>query len=127
MQKSISILTVFVLIIGIAFLVPADSKAEGDAAKGGEVYKTYCATCHGDTGKGDGIAAAALDPKPRDLSNADYVSGLTDAHIKKVVTEGGAAAGMSATMPAWGEIIPEADINNIIAYIRADVCKCTAK
>ena len=127
MQKSISILTVFVLIIGIAFLVPTDSKAEGDAAKGGEVYKTYCATCHGDSGKGDGIAAAALDPKPRDLSNADYVSGLTDAHIKKVVTEGGAAVGMSATMPAWGGIIPEADINNIIAYVRADVCKCTAK
>ncbi len=127
MQKSISILTVFVLIIGIAFLVPTDSKAEGDAAKGGEVYKTYCATCHGNSGKGDGIAAAALDPKPRDLSNADYVSGLTDAHIKKVVTEGGAAVGMSATMPAWGGIIPEADINNIIAYVRADVCKCTAK
>jgi len=127
MQKSISILTVFVLILGIAFLVPTDSKAEGDAAKGGEVYKTYCATCHGDTGKGDGIAAAALDPKPRDLSNAEYVSGLTDAHIKKVVTEGGGSVGMSAAMPAWGGIIPEADINNIIAYVRADVCKCTAK
>ena len=127
MQKSISILTVFVLILGIAFLVPADSRAEGDHAKGAEVYKTYCATCHGDSGKGDGIAAAALDPKPRDLSNAEYVSGLTDAHIKKVVTEGGAAVGMSATMPAWGGIIPEADINNIIAYVRADVCKCTAK
>ncbi len=127
MQKSIGILTVFVLILGIAFLVPADSRAEGDNAKGAEVYKTYCATCHGDSGKGDGIAAAALDPKPRDLSNAEYVSGLTDAHIKKVVTEGGAAVGMSATMPAWGGIIPEADINNIIAYVRADVCKCTAK
>ena len=127
MQKSISILTVFVLILGIAFLVPTDSKAEGDAAKGGEVYKTYCATCHGDTGKGDGIAAAALDPKPRDLSNAEYVSGLTDAHIKKVASEGGASVGMSPAMPAWGGIIPEADIDNIIAYIRADVCKCTAK
>ena len=127
MQKSICILTVFVLILGIAVLVPADSKAEGDAAKGGEVFKSYCATCHGDSGKGDGIAAAALDPKPRDLSNAEYVSGLTDAHIKKVVTEGGAAVGMSATMPALGGIIPEADINNIIAYVRADICKCTAK
>jgi len=127
MQKSINILTVFVLILGITFLIPADSKAEGDAAKGGEVYQSYCATCHGDAGKGDGIAAAALDPKPRDLSNAEYVSGLTDAHIKKVVTEGGPSVGMSAAMPAWGGIIPEDDINNIIAYVRADVCKCTAK
>ena len=117
MQKSISILTVLALILGIALLVPADSRAEGDAAKGGEVYKSYCATCHGDAGKGDGIAAAALDPKPRDLSNAEYVSGLTDAHIKKIATEGGPAGGLSAAMPAWGGIIPEADIDNIIAYI----------
>ena len=127
MLKSIKILTVFVLILGIAILLPGESKAEGDSAKGAEVYKSYCATCHGDTGKGDGVAAAALDPKPRDLSNADYVSGLTDAHIKKIVTEGGPSVGMSATMPAWGGIIPEADIDNIIAYVRADVCKCTAK
>ena len=127
MQKSISILTVFVLLLGVAFLLPSDSNAAGDTAKGAEVYKSYCATCHGDTGKGDGVAAAALDPKPRDLSNAEYVSGLTDAHIKKVITEGGPAVGMSAAMPAWGGIIPEADIDNIIAYVRADVCKCTAK
>ena len=127
MQNSINILTVFVLILGIAFLIPTYSKAEGDAAKGAEVYKTYCATCHGDTGKGDGIASAALDPKPRDLSNAEYVSTLNDTHIKKIVTEGGGANGMSAAMPAWGGIIPEDDINNIIAYVRADVCKCTAK
>ena len=117
MQKSLSILTVFVLVLGVAFLLPSDSYAAGDTTKGAEVYKAYCATCHGDTGKGDGVAAAALDPKPRDLSNAEYVSGLTDAHIKKIVTEGGPSVGMSATMPAWGGIIPEADIDNIIAYV----------
>ena len=127
MQKSISIFTVLALVLGISLLAASDTQAAGDAAKGAEVYKSYCATCHGDTGKGDGIAAAALDPKPRDLSNADYVSGLTDEHIKKIATEGGTAVGMSAAMPAWGGIIPEADIDNIIAYIRADVCKCQAK
>ena len=79
----------------LAILLPGESKAEGDSAKGAEVYKSYCATCHGDTGKGDGVAAAALDPKPRDLSNAEYVSGLTDEHIKKVIAEGGTAVGMS--------------------------------
>lgn len=127
MQKGLTILTVFILILGILYFVSSVSYAQGDSAKGAEAYKTYCATCHGDTGKGDGIAAAALEPKPRDLSNAEYVSGLTDEHIKKVITGGGASVGMSAAMPAWGGIIPEDDINNIIAYIRADVCKCKAK
>ena len=127
MQKSLNILTVLILILGIAYLIPSQSLAQADPAKGAEVYKSYCATCHGDTGKGDGIAAAALDPKPRDLSNAEYVSGLTDEHIKKVVTEGGTSVGMSAAMPAWGGIIPEDDINNIIAHVRTNVCKCEAK
>src|SRR5262245_51570160 len=38
------------------------------ASEGAEVYNTYCASCHGETGKGDGVAGASLEPKPKDLS-----------------------------------------------------------
>ncbi len=33
---------------------------------GRTLYKTQCSPCHGDKGKGDGPAAAALTPKPAD-------------------------------------------------------------
>ncbi|MDQ3223733.1 MAG: FTR1 family protein [Gemmatimonadota bacterium] len=44
-------------------------------ARGAEVYQANCASCHGAHGRGDGPAAAGLDPKPTDLSDA---AGLRD-------------------------------------------------
>ncbi|HEV8176661.1 MAG TPA: FTR1 family protein, partial [Gemmatimonadales bacterium] len=37
-------------------------------ARGAEVYQANCASCHGALGRGDGQAAAGLDPKPTNLS-----------------------------------------------------------
>ncbi|MCC7388622.1 MAG: cytochrome c [Phycisphaerales bacterium] len=39
---------------------------------GRKLFQTNCATCHGDTGHGDGIAAAALAVKPRNLTTEPY-------------------------------------------------------
>jgi mono/diheme cytochrome c family protein len=38
------------------------------AADGKEMFTTYCAVCHGTSGKGDGPAAAALKKRPADLT-----------------------------------------------------------
>ncbi len=38
-------------------------------AAGEELFGLYCASCHGETGKGDGPAAAGLDPQPASLSD----------------------------------------------------------
>ncbi len=108
-------------------LVSAHGASKGDAAKGKEVFDTKCASCHGSTGKGDGPAAAALPTKPRDLSDASYVSTLTDDHIFKTVKEGGAAVGKSPLMPPWGSVLSEEDIWNVVAYIRSEICKCEYK
>lgn len=107
------------------FIVIAQSA--GDAAKGKEKYDSFCATCHGPTGMGDGVAAAALDPKPRDLSDAAYVSGLTNDYLKKVISGGGASVGKSNLMPPWEGILNSNEIEDVIAYIRKDICKCEAK
>jgi len=81
-------------------LVRAEDK--GDAAKGKETFQTTCAACHGPEGKGDGVAAAALDPKPRNLSDAAFMSTQSDDRIYKVISEGGASVGLSPMMAAWG-------------------------
>ncbi len=36
--------------------------------KGRTSFQTNCSACHGPKGEGDGAAAAALDPKPRNLA-----------------------------------------------------------
>jgi mono/diheme cytochrome c family protein len=64
-----------------------------------EIFASRCSTCHGTTGKGDGPAAAALNPKPQDLTNAAWQKTLSDVSIEKIIVNGGAAVGKSPMMP----------------------------
>ncbi len=127
MLNKICLIAGFMTAFALSISPLANAAGKGDPAKGKEKYNQICASCHGPQGKGDGPAAAALDPKPRDLSDPKYVSTLTDEHMFKTDKEGGAAVGRSALMPAWGSILSDADIWNVIAYIRQDICKCQYK
>jgi mono/diheme cytochrome c family protein len=106
------------------WLAPTNALA-GDAAAGKAAYTTNCASCHGDTGKGDGPVGAALPPpSPRDFSTGDFKfdtdeDGETgsDADLKGVITKGAAAFGGSALMAPW-PTLSEAEVDNVIAFIR---------
>ena len=123
MRKSFLTLLLLVPCLAVS-ITPGSAGEKGDAAKGKEVFQNTCASCHGPEGKGDGVAAAALDPKPRDLSDGAYVSTLSNEHLYKVISEGGASVGLSPMMAAWGGVLSEQDIWNVIAFIRQDLCKC---
>jgi len=120
------LLTIMLFSISLIAVLVSISSAEdkGDAAKGKVTFNNTCVACHGPEGKGDGVVAAALDPKPRDLSNGEYVSTLSNEHLYKVINEGGASVGLSPLMAAWGGVLSEEDTWNVIAYIRQDLCKC---
>lgn len=81
--------------------------ASAQAAAGGDPkqeFSTRCASCHGADGKGTGPAAAALNPKPRNFGDKDWQKATTDDQIKKTITQGGAAVGKSAIMPAQPDL-----------------------
>lgn len=115
------------LLAACALFLPPERSHAADAAKGKQVYDTYCALCHGPTGKGDGPGAAALDPKPRDLSSAEIMQGKTDESLVNVIANGGAAGGLSAAMPPWSGVIGAEDIQNVVAHIRQNLCECQYK
>ena len=121
------ILAGLIAVLAIGGSLLADAAGKGDPAKGKEKFNQICASCHGPTGHGDGPAAAALDPKPRNLSDPKYVSTISDEQIFKTVKEGGAVVGKSPLMPAWGSVLSDNDIWNVIAYLRQDICKCQYK
>jgi mono/diheme cytochrome c family protein len=98
----------------------AAGKPAVDTAAGKAIYQMTCLPCHGETGIGDGVAAAALDPKPRDMSDAAWQSSVDDAYIAKVFMEGGAAVGKSPLMAAFAAVIPDdAAKDSLVAYIRS--------
>ena len=98
---------------------------KGDAVRGSAKYAQICATCHGETGRGDGPGGITLKPKPRNLRDASYMSALSDEHLFKVIDKGGPSVGKSVFMPPWGGSLSDQDIRDIIAFIREGLCKCT--
>lgn len=90
-----------------------------DISKGKALYETYCTSCHGMSGKGDGPAAVSLRPKPKNLTDSAYMSSLNDQYLYDVINKGGVAVGKSPFMPGWGTTLSDEDIADIISYIRS--------
>ena len=62
--------------------------------EGHKLYTKYCSECHGDSGKGDGEMSEDLNPKPANLTDADWKHGSTDGEIFVVVRDGVKGTGM---------------------------------
>lgn len=92
--------------------VPAAAMTEAE-----QIYKVRCTTCHGPTGKGDGPAAAGLNPKPRDMTSAEWQKSVTDEHIEKIIKGGGPAVGKSPLMPANPDLANKPDVIKALRMI----------
>lgn len=88
----------------------APAVAKNPATEAKKVFKSNCVVCHGDSGAGDGPGAAALDPKPRDFSDAEWQASVTDEHLAKVIRDGGAAVGKSPIMPGNPQLKGKDDV-----------------
>jgi mono/diheme cytochrome c family protein len=93
------------------------ARADGDVAAGKKVFAANCVLCHGTKGKGDGQAAATLNPKPKDFTDTKAMAKITPEIRLKAVTEGGAAAGVSPVMPAFGQMLSPKQIEDVLAYV----------
>lgn len=91
----------------------------GDAAKGAAKYKELCVSCHGEAGKGDGVAAAALTPKPANFTDAAHAATVTDEYILNMIKEGGAANGKSPLMAGWKAALKDDELQNVAAFVRS--------
>jgi len=110
-------------LVSLTLLVGGTVQAADDK----QLYEFYCAQCHGLTGKGDGPNVTKdFKTDPRNFTSAADMEKLSDADIKNVIMDGGAAVSKSELMPPWSATIAEADIDKLSAYVRK-LCKCKAK
>ena len=70
-------------------------------SEGKKIYTQQCATCHGPNGGGDGPAAGALKPPPRNFIEEVFKQGGSPAQIFNTVTKGvdGTSMGSFASIP----------------------------
>ena len=79
---------------------------------GRAIYKAQCLVCHGEKGKGDGPAAAALTPRPANLSDPARMGRLSEDSLVLIVTNG------RGTMPGFGVNLTPERMREVVAYIR---------
>src|SRR5258705_1966742 len=98
----------------------ASSTSSPAAFEARHTFQTICATCHGPDGKGNGQAAAALNPRPRNYTDKAWQASVTDDDIRKIILNGGAAVGKSAQMPAQPQLRGKPDVvDELVKIIRA--------
>ena len=82
-------------------------------SQGKHVFAQYCATCHGDDGRGDGQNASNLHPPPPDMTTSK--NGRDAAYLRRVITQGSAAIGRSPLSPPWGRSLSAQQIDDLVA------------
>jgi mono/diheme cytochrome c family protein len=91
--------------------------------KGADLYREYCAVCHGTDGKGNGPAASALKSVPSDLTLlARQHSGKFPALEMQSFIKGDReiAAHGTLDMPVWGDIFKSISSNRTFAEMRVN-------
>ena len=132
-RRTRTVVAMLALAVGLTFAGGCSSEDDKDDNKTGEaahpaitpamleqgrtLYKTNCAACHGDTGKGDGPAAGVLKPPPRDHTDRAYMDTLNDEEIERVIKMGGAIKG-KPLMPSHPQF-KEQELHALVAYVRS--------
>jgi mono/diheme cytochrome c family protein len=95
------------------------SPAATGAPRGQALYEAHCAVCHGVTGKGDGPGARVVRQPMRDFGDPAAMQRLTDRFLFEIIQKGSSQFGRSNAMPAWGMKLSDAEIHDVVAYIRS--------
>ncbi len=93
-----------------------------DPTSGIDMYRSYCAVCHGLDGKGNGPAAPALRQRLPDLTLLSKKNGerFPRFHVSNVIMgDEVIAAHGSKEMPMWGDVFRDLKRDEAIVKLRA--------
>jgi mono/diheme cytochrome c family protein len=106
----------------------AGAKKEPDAAAEAcpPIYGERCTTCHGASGRADGIAGASLHPPPRNFTDAKWQAATSDERIRDVIHDGGFAHGLNPAMPAQPDLTRN-DLDVMVKCVRSFTARAKSK
>ena len=106
-MKKLIALTVATLLVAGASARAADVK---------ENWEKHCVKCHGPDGKGDTKMGKKLEVK--DYTDPKIQEKMKDAEMAKQIKEG-KKEGDKVRMKAYAEVLTEAEVKDLVAYVRA--------
>jgi mono/diheme cytochrome c family protein len=81
---------------------------------GKRIYEQRCLDCHGPEGRGDGVKAPSLSPRPGNLVSA-AISAKSDKDLLKIIANGRP----HTAMPAWRDELTEEEQREVLRYLRS--------
>ena len=103
------------LVVFVAFWPPPAPPPDTSPAQ--RLYFAHCVTCHGPSGNGSWRATLFL-MRPGDLSDPRRTQALSDEYLFDIIKQGGAPIGKPG-MPAFGFYLPDAEIQDLVRFLRA--------
>ena len=102
----------------------ADTVRLIDSIQGPNLYKAYCAVCHGPNAKGDGPMRMFLTTPPSDLTRISAKNGgmFPLAKVRRIISGEDALPGGHGTrqMPIWGPIFSQVAWDQDLGRVRID-------
>ena len=124
MATRVAIASFFVAAFALPATRAADQPSQLTGYPGKSLYATYCASCHGAAGKGDGPFAKSLRKRPPDLTRlaianqgtfpAERVAKIIDGRDTDL-THG------NSDMPVWGDAFSKTTEDNDPASVQRKI------
>lgn len=100
---------------GLAWVLDTPRPPAG-ASRAERTYLALCATCHGVDGHGSWRSTVFLI-RPGDLADPTRMRQQSDQYLMDIIKHGGAPLGRPG-MPAFGSMLSDDDIRDLVAYLR---------
>ena len=97
-----------------------------DSLVGSDLFRAYCANCHGGDGKGQGPVASVLKVSPADLTTltrrhgGKYPEALVRDTLYGARIPNPSVAHGTTEMPLWGAIFRQLDTKESVAKVRVE-------
>ena len=97
-----------------------------DSLVGSDLFRAYCANCHGGDGKGQGPVASVLKVSPADLTTlarrhgGKYPAALVRDTLYGARVPSPSVAHGTTEMPLWGAIFRQLDTKESVAKVRVE-------
>lgn len=114
MRRRVALLGSWLILISTIPLGQANSPSTDNLDIGKRIYEQRCLDCHGPEGRGDGIKAPYLSPRPGNLVSA-ATSAKSDKDLLKIIANGRPRT----AMPAWKDELTEEEQREVLRYIRS--------
>ena len=111
-----------VVMAAVVRMTSHDTNAESPPAAapdgGRALYQSACAACHGADGRSVAPSILGFDTPVPDFTDCSFATPEPDADWMAVMHDGGPARAFDRRMPAFGEALSEAELQQILDYVR---------